>query len=239
MKFTQFLRVAWIGATDEGEQISATLAGKHLTALSSVAGVGRTGVYRLVPLDALHQQLRNNLRLIEAEQSLPQPQLLVFSEFESMRAAVDAEDEIRALPLERGDDAAMVVGRAVLLEVASAPGIHASEFDDFAPAVQVGLFNMDSAETERDLSYWYEYYRFVPFKSLEGGVRARRFLTVWGPAKFCVIYEFNSRQAHSQNFIAEPELRAHDKSHVTGKVIPHTIHHELLSQSVGVKLPLA
>ena len=106
------------------------------------------------------------------------------------------------------------------------------------PALQLGLYSMDSPESERYLAWWYHHRRFVPFKSFEGGIRARWFAVVWGETKYCILYEFVTRQAHSE-FIAKVESLAHDKSHVTGDLIPHTIHDTLLSQSVGVKVPLA
>ena len=40
----------------------------------------------------------------------------------------------------------------------------------------------------------------------------------------------------SHQDIAMLEAPAHDSSHVTGNVIPHTVHHPLLSQSVGVQV---
>jgi hypothetical protein len=232
------IRLTWIGNTEGDSEVNSEIISDHMEALSRVAGVGRTAVYRLVPLDPLHQQLKGNLRVIPAEGSRPVPRLLVLSELQSMRLAVDAEDTIRTLPLEQSDKATTVVGRQVVSEISREEGVHASEYKDFAPAIQLGLYSMDSPESERYLAWWYHHRRFVPFKSFEGGIRARWFAVVWGATKYCVMYELVTRQAHS-DFIAKVESLAHDKSHVTGDLIPHTIHDALLSQSVGVKIPQA
>jgi hypothetical protein len=215
--------------------VDGTLIGEHMRALSRIAGVGRTAAYRLVPLDPLHQQLRGNLRLITTDGSHARPRLLVLSEMHSMRDATDVEDQIRRLPLEASSEATTVVGRQLVTEISREAGRHDSEYKEFAPAIQVGLYSMDSPESERYLSWWYHHRRFAPFKSLEGGVRARWFAVVWGVTKFCVMYEFVTREDHSQ-FIEKVEALAHDKSHVTGDLIPHTIHDPVLSQAVGVKV---
>jgi hypothetical protein len=235
---TQIVRLAWIGNRGDDTEVDGELISSHLNALSHVPGVGRTAAYRLVPLDPLHQRLRGNLRLITSDGSAAKPRLLVLSELQSMRHAVDAEDQIRALPLERDDHATTVVGRQVVAEISREAGVHDSEYKEFAPAIQVGLYSMDSPESERHLAWWYHHRRFAPFHSLDGGIRARWFAVVWGSTKYCVMYEFVTRDAHSE-FIAKVESLAHDKSHVTGDLIPHTIHDPVLSQSVGVKVPLA
>jgi len=238
MQFTPLVRLTWLASSRPGSGVPAAAVNEHLDALSRVQGVRRVTAYHLVALDSVHQRLKANLHLLGTDSSQPRPDVLLLSEVESIRVAVDKEDEIRNLPLESGRAESAVVGRALLMAASSVAGVHDSEYDIFGPAVQVGIFNMDSPESERRLSYWYEYQRFVPFTTLGGGIRARRFLSVWGPSKFGVIYEFVSREAHSE-FIAMLEAPAHDNSHVTGNVIPHTVHHPVLSQSVGVQVPAA
>ncbi len=236
MDSAHFVRLAWIGVQDGAPDVDAGLISNHLKALAAIPGVGPTAAYKLVPLDPLHQRLKGNLRLITEDGAKARPQLLVLSEIRSMREAANAEDQIRLLPLESAAGATTVVGRQLVTEISHEPGLHDAEYKEFAPAIQVGLYSMDSPESERYLSWWYHNRRFVPFRSLEGGVRARWFVVVWGATKFCIMYEFVTREAHSE-FIAKVESPAHDKSHVTGDLIPHTIHDPVLSQSVGVRLP--
>ncbi len=237
MELKPLVRLTWVATSRHGSELPDAVIDEHLDALSRLRGVGRVAAYQLVALDSVHRRLKANLHLLGADSSDPRPDLLLLSEVESIRVAVDAEDEIRNLPLESGHAKSAVVGRALLMTAGSVAGVHDSVYEVLGPAVQVGIFNMDSPESERQLSYWYEYQRFLPFTSLEGGIRARRFLSVWGPSKFGVIYEFVSRAAHSE-FIAMLEAPAHDSSHVTGNVIPHTVHHPVLSQSVGVQVPV-
>lgn len=237
MQFKPLVRLTWLTSSRPESELPSAMINEHLDALSTVRGVGRVAAYQMVPLDSVHQRLKANLQLLGADSSQSRPDVLLLSEVESLRIAIDTEDEIRDLPLETGRAGSAVVGRTLLMVAASVAGVHDPEYDALGPAVQVGIFNMDSPESERQLSYWYEYQRFEPFTTLAGGIRATRFLSVWGPSKFGVIYEFVSRAAHSE-FIAALEAPAHDSSHVTGNVIPHTVHHPVLSQSVGVQVPV-
>lgn len=229
----RFVRLSWLGQRGGSDEFGRVAINRHLNELSKIPTVGRSAAYGVVPLDPVHASLKKNLHMLNEEPGAP-PALIVLSQFRSVEDATAAEDEIRKLSLEASG---VVIGRQLALEIAKVQGAHEAEYDGFAPALQIGLYSMDSPESERFLSWWYQNRRFRPFQTLPGGVRARWFSVIWGPTKYCVIYEFVTREDHSE-FIASVESPAHDSTHVTGNLIPHTIHHPLLSQSVGVRIPL-
>lgn len=229
----RFVRLSWFGQRDGSREFERATINRHLNGLAQIPTVGRSAAYGVVPLDPLHASLKKNLHMLTDDPGVP-PALIVMSQFRSVEDATAAEEAIRLLSLEASG---AVIGRQLALEIARVAGTHDAEYDDFAPAIQIGLYSMDTPDSERFLSWWYQNRRFGLFRKLQGGVRARWFSVIWGPTKYCVIYEFVTREDHTE-FIASVESPAHDNTHVTGNLIPHTIHHPLLSQSVGVRIPL-
>lgn len=233
MEQMRFVRLCWFGQRNGSSEFDRGAITHHLNDLSLIPTVGTSAAYGVVPLDPLHASLKRNLHTLRDNPGVP-PTLIVLSQFRSVEDATVSEDAIRSLSLEASG---AVIGRQLALEIANVKGTHDGEFDDFAPAIQIGLYSMDTPESERFLSWWYQNRRFGLFQKLPGGVRARWFSVIWGPTKYCVIYQFVTRADHTE-FIASVEGPAHDNTHVTGNLIPHTIHDPVLSQSVGVRIPL-
>ena len=151
------------------------------------------------------------------------PTALVLTEWDSVRAAVAAEKEVRGLPAEREGDGRSIVNRSLFIKSSPVVGKHDAEYDTFGPNIQLGQFNMPDAESEFALAEWYEVHRLEPFTHLDGSIRASRLSGIAGPTKFGVIYEFTSFDAH-QGFLHGIEARSHDKNDVMGGIVPLTIH---------------
>src|SRR2546428_9367232 len=120
MELKPLVRLTWVATSGHGSELRDAVIDEHFDALSRLRGVGRVAAYQLVALDSVHQRLKANLHLLSADSSDPRPDLLLLSEVESIRVAVDAEDEIRNLPLESGHAKSAVGRRAPLPSARSA-----------------------------------------------------------------------------------------------------------------------
>ena len=121
---------------------------------------------------------------------------------------------------------------ALYREVSVTLGRATMRLTGFAPAIQLGTFDMESVEDERAISEWYRESRMPAFARIPGGIRARRLVSVWGLAKLGVLYEFVSLEARLEYF-ERLEGRAHDPGQPTAA--SRTIH-PAFSPSIGERL---
>lgn len=147
------------------------------------------------------------------------------------------------LMLVRTDDAASafdvadldgdeVVARALYAAVAAADGPEDDQTVGFAPAIQFGTFSMSDVNAEWEVARWYHSLRLPEFEVTPGAVRATRYVSVAGPAKFAILYEFVSLDARLEYFERKQEIHALDSSHPTGAVVART-RHAPMSPSIG------
>ena len=99
------------------------------------------------------------------------------------------------------------VRAAVMSEVARREGPDGNQQEAasaLSPCIQLGTFQVSSAEAEEELLAWFADWRFRALANLPGCVRIRHMVAVSGWAKHGVLYEFASREAREAHF---PHLR--------------------------------
>lgn len=83
--------------------------------------------------------------------------------------------------------------------------VNGPEYDMSVPGgvpgacIQMGSFNMMTAESEIGLGQWYEQLRYRDFARTKSCVRMRKLLGVAGWAKHAVLYEFTSNEDRKKN----------------------------------------
>ena len=215
---TSIIRGVWIASPAGTGDLSAA----DVKALEGIDGVVQAAVYEVIPPDDHFSSMLDNVGHLVEEKRDP-PTALVLTEWDSLRASVAAEKELRALPVEREGGGRSVVNRALFIKTSPVIGKHDAEYDTFGPNIQLGQFNMPDSESEFALAEWYEVHRLEPFTHLDGSIRASRLSVIAGPTKFGVIYEFTSHEAH-QGFLHGIEARSHDPNDEMGGIVPLTVH---------------
>ncbi len=74
------------------------------------------------------------------------------------------------------------------------------------PCIQLGTFNGDSIECEKEMLTWYADWRFDALGALPGCVAIRQLMGMVGWAKHGVLYEFTSRAGRDSHFPRMREL---------------------------------
>lgn len=92
-----------------------------------------------------------------------------------------------------------------------------------APAIQFGSFNTRTFQDEYDLSAWYAQYRFPAIAKMPGAVGARKFVSVAGPAKHCILYEYTSLEARLEHFEKHESLGMQEQEW-THLIHQYTVH---------------
>lgn len=93
-----------------------------------------------------------------------------------------------------------------------------------APAIQCGSFTTRTHQDEFDLAAWYAQYRFPAVARMPGCVAARKYVSVAGVAKHCVLYEYTSLAARLQNFEVHETLGLNDDKVWTNRIHDYTVH---------------
>ncbi len=93
-----------------------------------------------------------------------------------------------------------------------------------APAIQFGSFNTRTHQEEYDLNAWYAQYRFPAVSRMPGSVCTRKYVSVAGPAKHCILYEFTSLQARLDGFEVHETLGLTNDKEWTNLIHEYTIH---------------
>jgi hypothetical protein len=219
-----FLYVAWLLA---GEDAGADAVDTFVGAVRASGGAGAVGAYRLLPRTPVMQSINDRLDHVDVE-AYPLPDTVVLAELDSLDAALDLDAHVRST-------SAAVVVRGVYREVVAMTGTEAPPAEGYAPVIQLGAFNMRSAEDEWAVTEWYRSRRLPSFCASPGSIRVRRFVSVCGgPAKLAVLYEFTSLSERAEHFEAL-ELVDHDEARPSAAT--RTVHAPM-SPSVGVALDL-
>jgi len=69
-----------------------------------------------------------------------------------------------------------------------------------SPCIQIGCYNATTSEGEEGILDWYANCRFPAIKTLPGSVGARRYVSVLGWGKHCVLYEFVSLEMRNEYY---------------------------------------
>jgi hypothetical protein len=183
-------------------------------------------------MEALGQVLA---RLPEPEQYRPPTHLLLtrtptIADALAVDAALGAADERLCAGAVRAG-----VERAIYVPVSHVSGPCEDGSDELAPAIQFGTFSMTSVPHEWDLAVWYEALRLPIITEVADSVRATRYVSVCGSAKFAVLYEFLNLDARLAGFERPHEKRAMDVEHPTGRIVQNTVHSPM-SPSIGYAL---
>lgn len=221
----QLLRATWLASTDGDAQEQ-----RIVQLLRDRSSVGESAGYRLNDGGRDMQALAARLARLEIDSDL-KPTWLVLTELTDLQAAMEVERDLRSAEEELAPDVA-VVSRALYRQISGRPGPLAETTTGFGPAIQFGTFSMQSPQDEWDLADWYETHRLTEFTRVSGAIRVRRYVSVAGPAKFAVLYEFDSLQSRLDHFERPMESHALSGDHPTGRIVSRTIHAPM-SPSIG------
>ncbi|MQA79900.1 MAG: hypothetical protein GEV10_15695 [Streptosporangiales bacterium] len=194
-------------------------------------GVAASAVYRLNAGGPGMQAFAQRLQRLEHGAELGAATWVALTEFGSLDEALDAEAKIRGFPAESEDGRLRHHTRALYTTITDVPGNSRRDDLGFAPAVQFGTFDMDSVDAEWMLSDWYQHNRIPRFLGMPSGIRFRRFVSISGPAKYAVLYEFPSLDARMNEFEVPVEAHELDASSPSQPVLSRTVH---LSASPGI-----
>lgn len=198
---------------------------EYMAALRELPGVVHTAVYKpggkgpqMIELAGRHDELDLPV-LVEHP-----PSAWALAQLDCPAAGLTITEKLGPRPYEHAqypgtfqkdfriaDGPAKIVLTQVLLhEISYVPGIEETGDFVFADAVQFGLLSTRSVETEWTILDWYERYRLLAVESIPGMVRARRYVTIAGFAKFGILYEFQSLEARLKGFEEVHEARSLD-----------------------------
>jgi hypothetical protein len=218
-----FLHVAWLHAADDDARARAYLdAARRATERPSAA-------YTLVAGGEHIQQIAARLARLAPDDDLDvSPTHVVLTDVADLHGGLTLH---RAL----GTDAPAAALTALFAEVAVYRGTVADPVDGFADAIQLGTFDMPSAEDDWAIADWYEHRRMPAFQAMEGSVRSARLVTVCGGlTRMGVFYQFRSMDERDASFESIEE-GDHDPSRPS--VAARTIHPRM-SPSIGERLEL-
>ena len=119
-------------------------------------------MYEVIPPDDHFASMLDNVGHLE-EETTNRPTALVLSEWDSVRSAVAAEKEVRALPVEREGGGRVIVNRSLFIKTSPVLGKLDAKYDFFGPNIQLGQFNMPDAESEFAVLSRDEVHRLEPF----------------------------------------------------------------------------
>jgi hypothetical protein len=223
------LSATWLCGTDDAMKAVGEDVGEH-------TGLVSKQVYKLTgggeDMEALGKILT---RLPEPEQYRP-PTHLLLTRTATVTDALAVDAAVRAVD-ERLDAGAVpaIVERAIYVPVSFVSGPCEDGSDELAPAIQFGTFSMRSVPQEWDLAVWYETLRLPLIRAVGESVRATRYVSMCGCAKFGVLYEFLNLDARLAGFERPHEKLAMDMGHPTGRIVQNTVHSRM-SPSIGYAL---
>ena len=218
-----FLRAAWVALPDD----DSAPVHRYSTDLQTRGG-GAGAVFALQPKSAVMRDITSRLDHMDEHRYRTLPTHLVLTEVATLDDGLQLE-----AALEGPADLTVIVS-GLYREVTTVEGVLGPPEGGFGAAVQLGTFSMRSAADEWAVSEWYRTRRLPSFSRIDGGHRARRFVSVCGgPAKLAVLYEFRSLDDRRDHF--EPlETVDHDEGRPTAAT--RTVHPPM-SPSVGALLP--
>ena len=217
------LRASWIAGTEAAvRSYAGRVGGQH--------GADATAAYELRPKTPVMRDITGRLDHMDVDVYEILPTHLVLSEVATLDDGLSIE---AALAGTTADDLTVVV-HGLYREVVTVEGTLGAPTSGFGPAIQFGTFRMRSAQDEWAVSEWYRTRRLPSFSRIDGGHRARRYVSVCGgPAKLGILYEFRSLEDRAAHF--EPlETVDHDENRPTAAT--RTVHPPM-SPSVGAVLP--
>ena len=217
------LRAAWVTGADSA-------ARSYAAAIRDLAGTGATDAFLLKAKTDVMASITGRLDHMDVDTYDTMPTHLVLSEV----ATLDEGLTLEAALSDRADPLPAVVVSGLYREVVTVEGTLGPPASGFGAAIQLGTFAMRSAADEWAVSEWYRTRRLPSFRRIEGGHRARRYVSVCGgPAKLGILYEFRSLADRAAHF--EPlETADHDEDRPTAAA--RTVHPPM-SPSVGELLP--
>lgn len=218
-----FLRASWVAAAGEDA------VRRYAAAVADSSSAGRTAAYSLTAKTPVMASITSRLEHLGGATYPVLPTHLILTDVESLESALALEEQVP-----RPDEFAVtIVVSGLYREVATVIGVLGPPDDGPAAAIQFGTFNMHSAADEEAISRWYATRRLPSFAAIDGGYRARRWVSViGGPARLGVLYEFRSLQDRVDHF--EPlETVDHDEDQPTAAT--RTVHPPM-SPSVGALL---
>lgn len=201
--------------------------------LQDRSAIGESAGYRLNDGGRDMQALAARLARLDLG-SERKPTWLVLTSLADLKSAMEVERDLRSAEEALAPDIT-VVSRALYRQITGRPGPLAETTTGFGPAIQFGTFSMQSPEDEWDLADWYETLRLPEFSRVNGAIRVRRYVSVAGPAKFAVLYEFDSLQSRLDHFERPMEAHALNDDHPTGRIVARTIHAPM-SPSIGQRV---
>jgi hypothetical protein len=227
------IRVVWLSVADQVYDGASAKVAEHVSEVSSLAGVVQAGGYSVVSGGEAMKELAEGLHRLDMgpEFHYTPPSYFLVTEIETLEDAFRLEPRFAAL-----SELAPRVGLRVLLRALYAPISYVAGPEDhedrtLSPVVQCGTFSVVAPDDEWDLLDWYEVHKMARFREIPGGVRARRLVSVAGPTKFGVIYEFGTLEDRERRFEGEEALGL-DTSHPYGRMVER-IRHAPMSPTVG------
>ena len=217
------LRAAWVAGAHRAVR-------SYADTVRDLAGPGATEAFVLAPKTATMESITGRLEHMDVDRYDTVPTHLVLSEV----ATLDEGLTLEAALATGAESLPSVVVSGLYREVVTVEGKLGPPASGFGAAIQFGTFAMRSAADEWAVSEWYRTRRLPSFRRMEGGHRARRYVSVCGgPAKLGVLYEFRSLADRAAHF--EPlETVDHDEDQPTAAA--RTVHPPM-SPSVGELLP--
>lgn len=199
---------------------------EYVDVLDSIPGVLRRAVYQPDAGGPAIQEFGRLVSRIEDHPITEPPAAFVLAELETIATSVAVGAQFGAPSSASGAApvARYVMDQVIMHETTIVPGPEHVNYPDFGPAVQFGVLNVKSVDTEWHFNEWYERVRFPGVVSNEGQIRTRRFVTLAGRAKFGILYEFESLEARLTGFEEPHEARTLDPEHPTSQLRAYTVH---------------
>ena len=215
---SETLYATWLEGDDDA-------IAEYMEALRAMPGVGPTAVYKpggkgphMVEIGERHTELDVPV-LVEHP-----PTAWAIAQLDSPVAGLTITEKLGPRPYRHvqypgtfqedfriADGPARIVLTQVLLhEISYVAGEAETGDRAFADAIQFGVLSTRGVEHEWRILDWYERYRLLAVDSIPGMVRARRYVSIAGFAKFGILYEFVSLEARLKGFEEPHESRSLD-----------------------------
>ena len=220
-----YLYATWLSAPSDED--TAKVAADFVAALGSTPGVVQTAAYRLTVGGPAMQKLAGVVKRIDDERFVAAaPRAVVLAELDSLATSAEVGDRFGARDDAPEPDpvAASIAWQVLFHELSYVSGPEESSDPSFGPAIQLGALNVDSLQAEWELNQWYERVRLPAVATMPGQIRTRRYVSIAGPPRYGVLYEFLSLDARIKGFEEREESHGLDRSHPTSKLMDYTVH---------------
>jgi len=220
-----YLYATWLSAPSDED--TPEVAADFVAAIRKTPGVVQTAAYRLTVGGPAMQKLAGVVKRIDDPDFVAAaPRAVVLAELDSLATGAVVGDRFGTRKDAPGPDpvSASIAWQVLFHELSYVSGPEESSDPSFGPAIQLGALDVDSLDAEWELNQWYERIRLPAVANMPGQIRTRRYVSVAGPPRYGVLYEFLSLDARIKGFEEKEESSGLDRSHPTSKLMDYTVH---------------